>query len=271
MDRISQAIRLMVGFCLLVVLVSVIGAGMGPEHIDFRNPPREYETVYFDKWTVFVEKQLRSEDPAVARRALARMKVMLPKALAALPEHSRANLRKLPIYLMYGPEAKGGGHDNRLEYFPKDSPKHGKYLDPRWSDCVVIYCADYYVSLSDFWALKALVHEFAHAYHLEQWPANQPDILRAWNHAVRQGLYRNVRGNSGEQIEKAYALKNQMEYFAELSCAYFFGCEYQPFTRKELKAYDPVGYAMIQKMWRVRDGDNVQDRQARLERAIYCW
>ena len=30
---------------------------------------------------------------------------------------------------------------------------------------------------------------------------------------------------------------------------YFAGCNFQPFNRKELKAYDPVGYAMIEKMW----------------------
>lgn len=41
-----------------------------------------------------------------------------------------------------------------------------------------------------------------------------------------------------------------LEYFAELSCMYFVGCNYQPFNRKQLKDYDPVGYAMIQQMWK---------------------
>ncbi|HTU93597.1 MAG TPA: hypothetical protein VMF69_26185 [Gemmataceae bacterium] len=222
------------------------------KQVDFRNPPREYKTVRLDKWTVFVEKQLVSESPAVARLAQARIKVMLAKALAALPEPSRANIKQLPIYLMYGPKARGGGRDNGLEYFQKDAPKHHKHLDLQWKSCMVIYCADNYVHISDFWALKALVHEFAHAYHLEQWPEKQPDILRAWDHAVEQGLYRNVMDDSGKRIDKAYALVNQLEYFAELSCMYFVGCQYQPFTRKELKAYDPVGYAMMQKMWHVK-------------------
>lgn len=205
-----------------------------------------------NKWTVFVEEQLLSESPAVARLAQTRMKKMLAKALAALPEPCRADLQKLPIYLLYGPKARGGGRPNGLEYFQKDAPKHHKHLDPRWSNCVVIYCADNYVRLSDFWALKALVHELAHAYHLEQWPEKQPDILRAWDHAVEQGLYRNVKDGAGKHIAKAYALVNQLEYFAELSCMYFVGCNYEPSTRKMLRAYDPLGYAMIQKMWRVK-------------------
>jgi hypothetical protein len=254
------------GVCLLVGLGSTIGGGTSPtraddsktpqlpsqKKVDYRNPEREYKSVRLDKWTMLVEKQLLAEAPTAARQAQARMKIMLPKAMAALPDHSRANLKKLPIYLMYGPKARGGGRDNGLEYFQKDAPKHHKHLDPHWGSCVVIYCAENYVRISDFWALKALVHEFAHAYHLEQWPEKQPDILRAWDHAVENGLYRNVLDDSGKRIDKAYALVNQLEYFAELSCMYFVGCQYQPFNRKELKAYDPVGYEMIQKMWRVK-------------------
>lgn len=222
------------------------------KQVDFSSPAREYKTVHLDKWTILIEKQLLSDSPVVARQAQVRLKRVLAKALAALPEPSRADLKKLPIYLLYGPNAKGGGRDNGLEYFQKDAPKHHKHLDPRWSSCVVIYCADNYVRISDFTAFKAVVHEFSHAYHLEQWPENQPDILKAWDNAVQQGLYRNVKDESGKRIDKAYALVNQLEYFAELSCMYFVGCNYQPFTRKELKAYDPIGYAMIQEMWHLK-------------------
>jgi hypothetical protein len=35
---------------------------------------------------------------------------------------------------------------------------------------------------------------------------------------------------------------------------YFVGCNYQPFTRAELKTYDPVGYALVEKMWGVKKG-----------------
>jgi hypothetical protein len=265
-DTPSPLTRRALGVCFLAGLCSTVAEGTRSaraeerktpqpppqKQVDYRKPAREYKTVTIDKWTVFVEKQLLSESPVVAKQAQLRLKAMLAKALAALPEASRAGLRKLPIYLLYGPKAKGGGRDNGLEYFQKDAPKYHKKLDPRWGSCMVIYCADNYVRISDFWALKALVHEFAHAYHLEQWPEDQPDIFRAWDNAAKQGLYRNVKDDSGRAIDKAYALVNQLEYFAELSCMYFIGCNYQPFNRKELKAYDPRGHAMIQKMWRVK-------------------
>ena len=57
----------------------------------------------------------------------------------------------------------------------------------------MVYCAQNYLDISDLWAMKALFHEFAHAYQLEQWPEKQPDILHAWEHAVKENKYRNVR------------------------------------------------------------------------------
>lgn len=32
---------------------------------------------------------------------------------------------------------------------------------------------------------------------------------------------------------------------------YFVSCQHRFFDRKELKAHDPAGYAVIEKMWRL--------------------
>jgi hypothetical protein len=220
--------------------------------VNYNKPARQYEKADAGDWTVLVEKQLLSEAPDVADKALARLKEKLPQAMDALPEASHAKLKKLKFFLLYGPKAKGGGRDNGLEYFQKHAPEKHDNLDPRWGGSIVVYCAENYTQISDFWALKALVHEMSHAYHLEQWPEDQKDIYDAWKNAMKQGLYHDVKDDQGMKLDKAYAATNQLEYFAELSCMYFVGCNYQPFNRKELKEYDPVGYAMIEKMWRVK-------------------
>jgi hypothetical protein len=75
--------------------------------------------------------------------------------------------------------------------------------------------------------------------------------MAAYRHAQRGGLYRHVRGEQGHPLENAYAMANQLEYFAELSCMYFAACNYFPRRRQELQVYDPVGYAMIGRMWRL--------------------
>ena len=119
----------------------------------------------------------------------------------------------------------------------------------RWSNCILVHCADNYVKISNLWALKALLHELGHAHHKENWAEDQEDIKLAWQAAMDRKLYLNVRDDKGTLIAKAYASVNQLEYFAELTAIYFGRCNYAPFRRAELEKYDPIGYAMIEKMW----------------------
>jgi hypothetical protein len=223
-----------------------------PLAVDYQQPRRKYVAAKRGNLTVWVESQLKAEAPAIADRALDRLKAKRGEALAVLPKHARERLANVPFFLLYGPKARGGGRNNGLEYFQKDAPDRHEKLDPRWGDAIVVYCAQNYLDISDLWAMKALFHEFAHAYQLKQWPEKQPDILRAWENATNRNLYRNVLDRETKKpIQRAYALTNQLEYFAELSCMYFVGCNYEPSERNKLKDYDPVGYKMIRKMWRV--------------------
>lgn len=68
---------------------------------------------------------------------------------------------------------------------------------------------------------------------------------------VEQRLYRDALDDKGKRIDKAYVLVNELEDFAELSSMYFVSCQHRFFDRKELKAHDPVGYTVIEKMWRL--------------------
>ncbi len=220
--------------------------------VDYNDPPREYQSTRLGSWTFHMEKQLIADAPDVEKRALARLEKKLGEAMQSLPESTRARLRRLPVFLMYGPKAKAGGRDNGLEYFQKNAPEHHRQIDRRWGSCIVVYCAENYVQISDFWSLKALLHELAHAHQLEQWPEQQPDIYWAWKNATSHGLYRSVQDDQGKILDTGYAVVNQLEYFAELSCMYFVGCNYRPFNRQELRVYDPTGYAMIEKMWGIK-------------------
>jgi hypothetical protein len=217
--------------------------------VDFNHPPREYVERPVRGWGVLVEKQLLDEAPDVAKKALSRLDEKLGKAVSVLPEPTLPDLRKLKIFLMYGPKAKSGGRDNGLEYFRLDAAKHQKWLDPRMARGVVIFDAANYTAITDFWALKALVHEFGHAQHLEHWPENRADIYDAWDHAMKTGLYKVVRDEDKNTHVPNYAAQNHLEYFAELTAAYFVGINYFPKDRAGLKAYDPVGFAVVEKLW----------------------
>lgn len=93
-------------------------------------------------------------------------------------------------------------------------------------------------------------HELAHAYHdrfLERGFAN-PGIAAAYRKAMDAGLYAKVMFWDGRERD-GYARTNPMEYFAELSEAYF-GCnDMFPFVRGELRQYDRQGFEAIAMAW----------------------
>jgi hypothetical protein len=114
---------------------------------------------------------------------------------------------------------------------------------------IVIFNADNYARLSEFWALKALVHEFGHAQHLEHWREDRADIFDNWQSAMARGLYQVVRDEDKGTHNPNYAAQNHLEYFAELTAMYFVGANYFPKDRAGLKAYDPAGFALIETLW----------------------
>lgn len=244
---------------LLLWAILLIGSGHAISHsadhgkIDYRNPPRVYEEVTSSGRTYRVEKQLLDEDASTAREALKRLGKNIDQAIKTYPSHSRKKLESVRFYVLFGSKATGGGRDSGLICFREEAPDHRADIDPEWRNVIVIYCADNYCKITDLWAQKSVAHELAHAYHLQHWPEKQSDILAAYENTMKCGLYRNVKNNKGSVTAMAYATVNQLEYFAELSCMYFFECDYSPAGREELKHYDPTGYSMIQKMWKVED------------------
>lgn len=93
-------------------------------------------------------------------------------------------------------------------------------------------------------------HELAHAYH-HMLGHDRADVVAAYEAARTAGLYDAVSYNMAPRDERrrAYAMNNPLEYFAELSEAYFGLNDYFPFTRPQLKAHDPEGYALVARLW----------------------
>lgn len=60
-----------------------------------------------------------------------------------------------------------------------------------------------------------------------------------------------VKRWTGEKTteERACAMSNAKEYFAESSEAYFGRNDFYPFTRAELKEHDPQMYDLLERLW----------------------
>ncbi|MGL4554270.1 MAG: hypothetical protein ACRC33_24160 [Gemmataceae bacterium] len=93
-----------------------------------------------------------------------------------------------------------------------------------------------------------LLHEFAHAHHHHVLGKDHQGVKAAYRQAIDRGLYDAVKHVSGVR-KRAFASTNDLEYFAELTEAYFGKNESYPFVRADLKRHDPVGHALMVEAW----------------------
>jgi hypothetical protein len=85
----------------------------------------------------------------------------------------------------------------------------------------------------------ALLHEMSHAVHVEILGTDHAGIRAAYKQALERKLV----------DQAAYAATNEMEFFAEMTCAYFEQLLYFPRTRAELKKHDPVTFKLMEGIW----------------------
>ncbi len=75
-------------------------------------------------------------------------------------------------------------------------------------------------------------------------------IFYPYKQAVESQSYKAILHFSGNK-QKAYAMNNAKEYFAELTEAYFGTNDFYPFVRAEVKQHDPGMYEVFQNVWQV--------------------
>jgi aryl-alcohol dehydrogenase-like predicted oxidoreductase len=95
-----------------------------------------------------------------------------------------------------------------------------------------------------------VLHELAHAYHYQVLGFDNALIKTAFERARNCGSYEAVLRFDGKK-EKAYALTNPQEYFAESTEAYFGRNDFFPFDREELQQHDPAMVKVLQEVWQV--------------------
>ncbi|GAB3172532.1 hypothetical protein [Telluribacter humicola] len=93
-----------------------------------------------------------------------------------------------------------------------------------------------------------VLHELAHAYFDQTIRIKTNEVDKAYRKALKSKKYEEVAYNLGG-TRRAYALNSVDEYFAELSEAYLGKNDYYPFTREQLRAFDPEGYELMKKYW----------------------
>lgn len=128
--------------------------------------------------------------------------------------------------------------------------EHG--LNPEMARGIEISNTEHFVKWCSREQPMMVLHELAHAYCDQVLGNNWAPLEAAYGNAVKSGLYESVAYVLSKEKRRAYALTDQLEYFAELSEAYFGRNDFFPYTRSELQSHDPVGFQMIEQAWLAR-------------------
>jgi putative heme-binding domain-containing protein len=217
-------------------------------------PEPVYETRQLHGWTVYINRNLLATDARLTAKVLELLKKQLMNITDVVPKPAVAKLREVPLYI--NPEYPGVRPT--AEYHPAAGWLRENGRDPAMARGIEF--TNFRIFESEVNRMPWFVlHELAHAYHDRVLPDGfrNSEIDAAFARAKDSGRYEKVERHYGNgrpnALEKAYAMTNAMEYFAESTEAYFGRNDFYPFKRDELKTHDPDMDKLIGKLWQVAD------------------
>jgi hypothetical protein len=234
--------RLVTLFCASWVLSSPLAATAAS--------PRTYSTRAIEGWTVHINDRLWAEEKDATEKALVLLQRQLAEIVRVVPASAVAKLREEALW--FSPEYPGV--QPRAEYHPGADWLRANGRDPAMAKGVEI------TDVRDFERETVrmpnwILHELAHGYHDRVLPDgfDNAEIKAAYEAARTGKRYERVErwfGNGRPNtFERAYAMMNPMEYFAESTEAFFGRNDFFPFTREKLNRTDPEMSALLQKLW----------------------
>jgi hypothetical protein len=204
-----------------------------------------YEQRRMQGFRVYINRKAL-EHPQETKEALALLDTKLAEIVAMLASDRLKPLQRVAFWVEW--EA----HPNRgMEYhLSKDWLQENGY-NPEKVRCVEIVHVRNFIAWTENGQPLMVLHELAHAYHHNVLGIGHPAVEEAFERAMAKGLYGEVDYRYKGQVRKrqAYAATNSQEYFAELTEAYFGVNDFFPFHWRELKEYDPTGFALMEQVW----------------------
>jgi hypothetical protein len=210
---------------------------------NFRDRSATHTSANVSGWTVILERKLSDEQPALANRVLTQLEKDLDHVAAILPGPVVTDLRAVPIWIDLAWTSPRAG-----QYHWSAEGARAAGEDATKEGGVEISRAAEYLEIVAFESPSFILHELAHAWQQRRHGVDYPPLRAAYQQALASGSYNAVK-HVGGGTDRAYALTDEREYFAELSEAYFWKNDFYPFTREELRAHDPQGYRMIEGAW----------------------
>jgi hypothetical protein len=209
----------------------------------------KYDARSVEGWPVLISRDLLEKEPDVIAKAMELLQKQLAEIHRVVPKEAVMKLQQVRLY--FSPEYRDI-HPS-AEYHPGPDWLKANRRDPDMAKNVEFTNARVFEEDARRMPLLAL-HELAHAYH-DRFLAGghqNPEIIAAFEKAKSSGLYDRVerRDASGRtRLDRAYAMTNPAEYFAEATEAYFGMNDFFPYTNPDLKKHDPSMHELLGKLW----------------------
>ena len=188
-------------------------------------------------------------------KALELLQVQLEEIIRVVPAAAVVELKKVPFYF----STTYPGIGESAEYHPG-----ADWLDENGRDPAMAKGVEFTNVASFEEDTRRMpnfaLHELAHAYHDRFLPQGfeNPELRAAYEKAKAGGGYDNVERKDSEgnkRMDRAYAMTNPQEYFAEGTEAFFTRNDFFPYTRAELEKHDPAMAALVGNLWGVTDSE----------------
>jgi hypothetical protein len=210
------------------------------------DPSDKYESRKIEGWTIRLHSGFASAQPELCDETLILVREQLRQIIRKVPAPAVEKLRSIPIWV-----EEAEPHHACMAYHPDAGWLRANNMNPDKARCVELANAKNFLS----WTKQQpwmILHELAHGYHHQfvEGGFEHPELAECLDQAKSEKLYDTVLRIDGRS-ERAYALTNQQEYFAEQSEAYFGTNDFYPFVRPELSRHDPRMFALLEKLWGV--------------------
>ena len=230
----------------------LVGDALGKAAVQMAGRDRQERDIR--GWTLRIDERLIARDPAMVEKAVGLLDKHLETIVRLVPAKAVAELKKttLNFTLPYPGVRPTAEYHGGLEWVKQA----GREI--ALAKSVEFTMIDRLEAETKRMPVVVL-HELAHAYHDKVVPGGYQnrDILGAYQKAKAAGTYDAVKRWTGEKFvdkpAKAYAMNNQMEYFAESTESYFDRNDFEPFNRAELLAKDPDMLKVVEKIWGIAE------------------
>jgi hypothetical protein len=209
-----------------------------------------YKTNTIEGWRVLIDQRLLVDNSEAIEKALDLLAIQLREIVKKVPGSAVTKLRQITLW--FSPQYSNV--TARAEYHPGAEWLREHNRNPNMAKGVEFTNVDQFESETRRMPNFTL-HELAHGFH-HQFLADgfeNRSIEAAFKRAKASGSYEKVSRWNGtgraSTEERAYAMTNPMEYFAETTEAFFSRNDFFPFTREELQRHDPEMRELLAKLW----------------------